>query len=651
MLLSHSFGPGDITCVAIVPGAALVLEEIIDASYSSHFDKIPIRRLGHRLPVGWATGAGSIAGTLVCAQLTKGALFKVRSYYGAARTLGEEVLRREKPGALVTRGAADFFASAILPQQLPPIHLMWVHTSSEGQMGIARWYNVVFSDHGGVFGANQGFNEETLQYQCTFMEQIRLHRSLTVAEMQRLKGNMVSGAFTNDYYKQETLVESLHQVADDIGSDGEDLLEYLQDEAEFLAEQIRKGEPTAYSIADRGSVVFVTTDDGSVVQKDEPRPGENASDLSLEAVYEEILPARTSSGLYAAHAANARIELKEGTVLLGPDGGELTELGTGNRHVLPGARYAALIVPEAGDRLTELMPRTVTLQVDETAGGPQIVRTALMNGPVPLTKEGSFDPTGTYATTWSTYDYTDLLTIAPSGDSYELVGDIGPHTIQPTLGTFTGGRWRWEVETPAGETMEIEAVRQSDGRLRIVRSGGVLYQESGRVPLTHVTTASADTLNGSLEFDGFVASVSTNRNLEDVQLIDSASVYVEAPDGRSDIVYVEETAQAGSSYTEKTALGEVTFEIPYNASAKPSIAFELYAGAERSDAGAAGEERLVGAGERIDLALSAGRLNGHVFGISVVDAPLGTSFPLAGDLQAAITEEAAAFTLSPRTIS
>ena len=251
MLLSHAFGPGDITCVAIVPGAAYVIEEAIDASYSEHVDKLPVRRLGHRLPVGFASGMGTFAGTIVCAQLTQGAFWKVRRHFGLKKVLGDRLLEREG-GLRIVEPSSDFFASVVSVTQLPPIHLMWVHTNEQGQMAIARWYDVVFSDRGTVLGASNAYVEQTLQYQCLMQEEIRLHRSMTVAELQAL-GRRTMGFFS-DYYRRETLVESLQAIADELGS--QDLLEYLLGETALVESRQAQGQVTSISLFDTGRVLF-----------------------------------------------------------------------------------------------------------------------------------------------------------------------------------------------------------------------------------------------------------------------------------------------------------------------------------------------------------------------------------------------------------
>src|SRR5690606_33314119 len=127
-----------------------------------------------------------------CAQLTEGALWKLRSHEGLARSLRGSLFRPQMDGETTTRVIENALSASVLPQELPPVNLIFVHRNSQGQMGLARLYHVIFTDQSEVKGANNRFTEEPLQYQALFYEQLRLHRSLTVDEMVALVGR--SGA-------------------------------------------------------------------------------------------------------------------------------------------------------------------------------------------------------------------------------------------------------------------------------------------------------------------------------------------------------------------------------------------------------------------------------------------------------------------------
>lgn len=323
-MLYHAFGPGDITCVAVVPGRAFVLEEVTDFSISSHFDKVPVRRLGHRLPVGWATGGGSIAGTLVCAQFTHGALWKLRRHAGAAALLKDRMVIGGDDD--VSRAQLEFFTAGILPQQLPPFHLIFIHTNDAGQMGIARLYHVVLSDVGEVKGAHNLFTEETLQYQALFYEQIRLHRSLTTEQMQELFFGMGASAsttlsgqspydeanrtirqgFFNDPRRPQGLADELLNVLG--GEESPDALSYILGETAMLEARLRgEGDvemATAMAIADQGNIVWAQAQNaegtletvGPVTQLPEGEEIDETPNLSLDLAISESYPWFNTSG-------------------------------------------------------------------------------------------------------------------------------------------------------------------------------------------------------------------------------------------------------------------------------------------------------------------------------------------------------------------
>jgi hypothetical protein len=429
-MLRHAFGPGDITCVAIVPGRALVLDEITDFSISSHFDKIPVRRIGHRLPVGWASGSGSIAGTLVCAQMTQGALYKLRQHAGAIRFFQDEAMA-EAAGSAETGGSIrarlGFYTSAILPQQLPPFHLMFVHANESGQMAISRLYNVTISDQGETKGARNLFTEEALQYQATYYEQIRLHRALSTEEMARLANKPVG--FFNDTRGIEKLPESLASVAADFS----DAQAYLLEEAEDYERRLRAGQVTSTGIADQGAVVYVRVPDGtpegrevqaarSAGEATTAHSGELAETFELTngtgTTRRAPIVVTYQNGRSGARGARrARLDVGTGastwTVELtpGPDGGHFV-------NVSPRGYYGAVISgdPEAQDTL-EITPSDVFLRPDavelhfaspETAppldpaepdgpaGLPRVTRRARYHQPITVFLDGDGVYTGVH---------------------------------------------------------------------------------------------------------------------------------------------------------------------------------------------------------------------------------------------------------------
>lgn len=253
---------------------------------SSHVDKEPIRRLGTTLPEGWAYGSGTIAGTLIAKQLTHGALWKVRRHMATIRYAGGEALASTAaPGVLEpgyftpemlqqaergeldiqrVRSEVDNYASAMLVQQLPPFHLMFVHQNESGQMGLERLYGVTFTDHAVTKGTNNQTAEESLQFKAVYIEHLRLRRSLTTSEMQRLFSKSLEGqdhkgvGFFNDIRKPQ-MVDELDEA---LGS--KNLSDYLLDETRESIRRTERGEATSFNIMNSGAVIIQPFQTGEV---------------------------------------------------------------------------------------------------------------------------------------------------------------------------------------------------------------------------------------------------------------------------------------------------------------------------------------------------------------------------------------------------
>lgn len=630
MQLSHAYGPGDITCVAVVPGAALVVDEVTDASYSEHVDKIPIRRLGHRAVVGFATGSGTFAGTIVCAQLTKGAFWKVRNYFGAVRVFGEEVLARQARTKLVEPGA-QFFASAVSVTQLPPIHLMWVHTSEAGQMSIQRWYNVVFSDKGGVFGASNGFTEQTLQYQCSYQEEIRLHRSLTVHEMQRLRERMTTAGFFTDYHGREPLVESLSAVSKELAREYafDDLAGYLGAETAGYARAVRDGEATSLGVFDTGAVVFqgagtpapaaALAESVAAAGGEAPDPGEVVGpDFELRAGLEEDVPVSATGSAVTFAKARGTLEVALGRAYVVPAGAPRSEAhdvgpAAPGSVTLPGADYLARLgTAPAGGIATPTVPRTVTLSF-----GPAGARRTAAAGPEAALRVtnpgGAVDVFVTAA--WSGSPWSDVHRITGRAGDYRLSGAVGPATYGPVSGVAAGAN-TWRFPTEFGEVTAVLA----ESEVRVSRQGGgpPVWSASERVALT---AGPGGTLLGSFASDGFRVAATYDLDRR------TAAVEVTFPDGRRATARATNAAP-GLPIPLEVPGAHIEVDYPVNATARPLllVGVENKSCAGRGPAPSGEPEVLSGPG--VELSVADGRASGPVLG-TTVSVPLGTetTFP------------------------
>lgn len=293
MNFKNAFGAGDITCVAVLPDAMFVLEEIANFSISTHFDKPQVRRLGHKLPVGVATGSGTVAGTLVAKQMTRGALWKLRRYAGTIRYLNDQPLAESSDQSLTVDATGsdidytsmssqvDTIAASILPQQLPSFHLLFVHANQSGETALARLYNINITDYSVTKGVTERQTEEMLQYKGLFYEQLQLRQSLDVRQMQELVGQQ-TGMFNDPRSPSLVSQVSSLQGVDSIG-------DYLEESTEESIERFQNEEPSTIGIADEGEVVLI---DGEDQFEAEPRP-------ELEEPTESLPDAREKPELHA----------------------------------------------------------------------------------------------------------------------------------------------------------------------------------------------------------------------------------------------------------------------------------------------------------------------------------------------------------------
>lgn len=374
----HAFGPGQITGVAIVPGEYFVVDELRNFSISSHFDKVAIRRLGHRLPVGWATGSGTIAGTLIFAQLTRGSFWRLRRYAGTVRVAqGRSLQTPQQERANITA-----MQSGIRPEQLPPFELMFVHASESGQMAISRLYDVTITDTGSVKGQGNQFTEEQLQYKAKFHEQIRLHRSLTTDQMVDLANEIgveKQRGFFNDPRESNALLDNLLNVS---GIDTGDLGEYLVAETEEVEES---DVPTAMEIADSGEVVFQEQPDdhsGSTETSQTLREAQQKNKHFTHLIRDTVVIER-SGGTLSTETLPAYVELKDQEVYV--SGSQIDDTDNhspvaaaapGEPVFIPAANYYQELLKNSEYGLTDLRfePDLVTLRV-----GKQYVERAVRN--------------------------------------------------------------------------------------------------------------------------------------------------------------------------------------------------------------------------------------------------------------------------------
>jgi len=604
----HAFGPGQITGVAIVPGEYFVVDELRNFSISSHFDKAAIRRLGHRLPVGWATGSGTIAGTLIFAQLTRGAFWRLRRYAGTVRVAQGRSLDTPQQ----EWGNVSAMQSGIRPEQLPPFELMFVHASESGQMAISRLYDVTITDTGSVKGQGNRFTEEQLQYKARFHEQIRLHRSLTTGQMVELAneaGADKKRGFFNDPRKSNALLDQLMNVS---GIDTGDLGEYLIAETEEVEEG---GAPAAMEIADTGNVVFQKPPD------DHSEPTGRSPDLAAAQQkgrhyiheIEETLIVEDGGGAFSTETLTAYLELKGDRLFLSSDHIDDTENHTpvasaagdgvpvtlsdrdyygtlleNSSHEWPDVRFRppfvslavtersvrrAADLPDVDAGFTEKVPAGPYDGINEglapnvamtrefyrvTSGGDLEVVATPPGGPAPGT---TAPPNGdqTFDLSGIPYEYV------PEHKSLKRAGPLGISGGSGSVTKHAPNHWTWSHSaTENGEDVlrvEADLKAKSDGTLEVTftdlfsetYSREVPVQREGQVEIEQgvlslsVSLSKAPNGPHSYEFDAVSASFSSEE-LYCPSRFDASATGVEIGGtwrGRS----VDVTVETGGSYT------------------------------------------------------------------------------------------------------
>lgn len=500
--LYHAFGPGDITCVAITPGKAFVLEEVTDFSVSSHFDKIPVRRLGHRLPVGWATGAGSVAGTLVCAQFTHGALWKLRRLAATVRLLRDSIASgnaTQTDG--ITRARTDFFTAGILPQQLPPFHLMFVHENQDGQMAIARLYNVTITDHGEVKGSHNLFTEETLQFQALYYEQIRLHKSMTIEQMQalvKLQFKPTNQSFFNDPRRPQSLDDVLLSALS--GTETTNPLEYLLSETEMAAQRLAEGKEVSINIADEGDVVWISQEDTTTGERtQEVQSKRHAPDEKMTEIAEPRSINITDTLLYEeggvltsqSVSATLHLEDKAGFYLpriagsLADTADKQTGVRTGNIFLnsvdVAGAPTASFAMTTTGSKYREALALaagrdvqslrfTGPIRFEIVDGMETVVKSmALVDSPILTATETVAGAAGTFRR--ETGGLEERYTVTKAGSTFTLAeARFGPTTLVTPV-VFSAGKATIQTE---GTGMPHTDASTFEHDLEFVRSGNEL---------------------------------------------------------------------------------------------------------------------------------------------------------------------------------
>lgn len=467
MSLAHAFNGTATRVVALWPDVEYTLHEVTNASLSSFGDLEEVRRLGHRLPVAFATGSITLAGTLVCHRSLDGnaPLWKLRRHEGLVRALpsvhglGKTVADTE--GLAVQ---ARHLAQSMLPQELPEVHLLFVTETENGMVGMERLYGVKFQSSGGSIGVDNPLEEDALQFKARFYEQLRLHRHLSREELRGLLTAMSDPntehrtAYFNNYHRAPSLVDGIYEVARAYGA--RDLVEFVNEEAKAYDLAEMTGALGSRLFADRGSVVLLrpsgeeyvpdgveeVPDDVEevAVEGDRPHAGVDA-----EVALAEQVPYADGT----VRAATLRVRLKDGGLYLAGEGqeygGRANAQMSGPTRTLPmsGAGYWELCTGD--ERGFAHPPDAVRLVVTwyDAEGRLEVRREAEWTDPVRCGVEQG-DLSGTYSVPGlggrvvvydvdhDRSDHTARITASPYPAELEATVPVGPAGARVQTGRF-----------------------------------------------------------------------------------------------------------------------------------------------------------------------------------------------------------------------
>jgi len=425
----HSFGADDTQVFAVIPGATFLISEMTNYSVSTHIEKKQVRRLGHTFPVGWSEGSGTIAGTLVFAQMTESPLHELRQYDDTIRKLGNVGISGSE--------SIQSSAANILPAQLPPFHLVFIHANDDGQMGVERLYDVSIQSGGKNTGQQNKFTEQHFQYKALYYENLHLMQSLTTTEMAKLAGQEVG--FFNDFRRVGSLIDG---VAEAVGTDN--LADFVsQSTLGNFEAYLEGGDTNPISIADEGAVVFDDSggDPGTTPETTAPDT-ETARIKSREWSYpvsDTVVVWDGSS--YQTKTVSAQIRVDGEDVYILPDADADPEImglvgtlpaGTNEVQLVAQDYYEPLL---AGNDLAvsdlEFMPDGVTLEIGHNGAyrSPEFNSVTLEDTALP--------PEGTYIMADMDYLPDQKLDVARNGDG-DLQMEIQENPFIAEGGIFNG---------------------------------------------------------------------------------------------------------------------------------------------------------------------------------------------------------------------
>lgn len=120
------------------------LANINAVSWSTHRDKVPVRRIGRSYAQAYTHGPRTIAGSLVFINFNKAALWDVIS--------------------TIDTQTEDSPVKSIMTDQLPPFNIHFLLVNEDGLTGFMSIFGIEIVDEGMVMGTDEAYLETTMQY-------------------------------------------------------------------------------------------------------------------------------------------------------------------------------------------------------------------------------------------------------------------------------------------------------------------------------------------------------------------------------------------------------------------------------------------------------------------------------------------------------
>lgn len=147
----HSYSGTDVTVAVVYNQHILLLNNLETFAYSTHLEKVPVRRLGDTTPKNHTYGTRTIAGTMVFVT------FDEHPLYGLFQFFNERTAKNNR-------------YSSPMADEIPPFDVILYFSNEAGAGSIMRFYGVEISDEGGVFSINDIYSENTMQWTCKDMD-------------------------------------------------------------------------------------------------------------------------------------------------------------------------------------------------------------------------------------------------------------------------------------------------------------------------------------------------------------------------------------------------------------------------------------------------------------------------------------------------